>query len=495
MSHKITNLKKSFFGAMLCLLFAIVLFPYAKNGFWADDSLNSQTWGMVHRFDSSVWEFSYRVSRSWFVNSGRILFPWPAIYGFFYVLRDELAVRLADMALFIGHIGITVLLLRRVGISWRTVGLFVLILITLLQIRGAGDPLAAFAGFSQGLGILLMLSLLLLHKWHETQASGWLAASSLLAVLSMTCYEINVVYVPIALMAVLASKQRRVLRDVAIVVLPFAIFIAANIYVKSIALNPYPGSEFGHMSAVPRTFLKQLFATLPGSYYALLGHLQYPLPELLRAASTSKLAWAVMILWSTMAIMVLRRQSTQQPALRIAVFAALMLLLVPPALISTSVRYQSELVWGTAHVPIYYQCFGLAFLAAAAVERLSTGKLAKLVTVSVPFIGIGVALSLTMNMYHSSRIDAAFREPRDSLVSALHHGLFDGVRDGDVVRIEGQPIFINGNLIYQVIGKNVSIPGEVAIAGWFESLPRHDAKLYRLFRDPASNNQWRVQEQ
>ncbi|OWF75627.1 hypothetical protein B4900_20610 [Yersinia rohdei] len=495
MLHKITNLRKSFFVAMLCLLFAIVLFPYWKNGFWDDDALNSQTWGMVHRFNSSVWEFSYRVSRAWFVDAGRILFPWPAIYSFFYVLRDELAVRLADMAMFIGHIGITVLLLRRVGISWRTVGLFALILLALLQIRGSGDPLAAFAGFSQGVGILLMLSLLLLHKWHETQGTGWLAASSLLAALSMTCYEINVVYIPIALVAVLASRHRRVLRDVAIVVLPFAIFMAASIYAKHMVLNPYPGSALGQLSAVPATFLKQLVATLPGSYYVLLGRHEYPLAELLRAASTSPLAWGVMILWSALAIMVLRLQATQQPALRMAVFAAWMLLLVPPVLLSISAKYQSELIWGTSHVPVYYQCFGLAFLAAAAVERLSTGRIAKLVTVFVPLIGIGVALSLTINMHQSARMDSVFREPRDSLVSALHNGLFDSVRDGDVVLIEGQPMFINGNLIYQVIGKNVSIPDEIAIAGWFESLPRPDAKRYRLFRDPASNNQWKLQEQ
>lgn len=492
MLHKIGNLRNPICGAAFALLFAIVLFPYAKNGFWTDDALNSQTWGMVNRFHISVWDFSYRVSRAWLVGSGRVLIPWPAIYSFFYALRDVLAVRLADMAMFIGHIGVTVLLLKRLGTSWRTVGLFVLALIALLQIRDSRDPLAAFAGFSQGIGILLTLSFLLLHKWHEAKDVRWLVASSLLATLTMTFYEINAVYMPIAIVAVLASGHPKVLRDVAIVVVPFAIFMAANVYVKHIASNPYAGSAIGQLGAVPDTFLKQLFATLPGSFYALMGRHQYPLSELFGAAITSWLAWCVMFLWSAMAILLLRSGTTKKTAQRVTVFAAWMLLLVPPVMIAISSGYQLSLVWGAGHVPVYYQCFGLAFLVAVAVERLSSRIASRLVMLFVPFVGIGVALTWMMNMHQSALYDTSFREPRDSLVSALQQGLFDVVRDGDVVRIDDQPIFINGNLIYQTIGKNVSIPNEVAIAGWFENPPRPDAKLYRLFRDPASDNHWKV---
>ena len=495
MLQKISDYRTFIFGAGFALLFAIVLFPYAKNGFWADDALNSQVWGLVNRSNTNVWEFSYRVSRAWLFDYGRVLLGWPAVYGFFYVLRDELSVRLADMALFLGHVGITAFLLRRIGISWRTLGLFALTLIALLQIRDPGDPLAAFAGLSQSLGILLMLSLFLIHKWHETKTVWWLVASSLLATLSMTCYEINAIYVPIAIVIVVASRPHKVLRDIAIVIVPFAIFMAVNMFLKHIALTPYDGSKIGSLSAAPVTFAKQLFATLPGSSYALLGRHELPLLNLFKAAATSQLAWSVMILWSALAIIVFRRKTIEQPGLRVAVFAAWMLLLIPPAMISISGKYQSSLIWGTGHVPVYYQCFGLAFLVAAAVERLSTGLKTKLATLFVPFIGIYVALAWTMNMHQSAVWDSALREPRDSLVSALHHGLFDGVRDGDVVQIEGQPMFINGNLIYQEIGKNVSIPNEAVIAPWFESLPRQDAKFYRLFRDPASDNSWKVVEQ
>ncbi|WP_157755484.1 hypothetical protein [Pseudomonas frederiksbergensis] len=486
------SLKKIIFGSIFAILIAIILLPYSKNGFWADDALNSQTWGLINRFDSSVIEFSSSVIRSWLVEYGRILLPWPVIYSFFYILKNELAVRLADMTIFIAHISLTILLLRRICISWRTIGLFVLSLVALLQIRDSGDPLAAFAGFSQGVGVLLMSSLLMLHKWHKTKSTTWLSASSLIAALSMTFYEINSVYVPIAIVAILAADHSRKIRDTAIVVVPFLIFMAANLYVKQIALTPYAGSEVGSLSAIPETFLKQLFATLPGSFYLSAGKKEYLPHELFSAASTSQLAWGVMLLWSAIAIIVLRHEHTKQPRILMPIFAAGMLLLVPPVLISISAKYQSDLTWGYAHIPVYYQCFGLAFLLAAAVDQLARGAMAKLAMACVPLVGLGIALNWTMNMHQSAVWDSVFREPRDSLVSAMQNGIFDGVRDGDVVLVDGQPMYINGNLIYQTIEKNFSIPNETAISGWFESPPRADAKVYRLVRDPAANNQWIV---
>lgn len=495
MQLKIGTLGKSSFILGLGVLVAIVLLPYTKNGFWADDALNSQTWGMVNRFNTSVGEFSYRVCRAWLVDYGRILLPWPAIYGFFYVFRDELAARLADMALFISHVSITIYLLRRVGISWRTVVIFLLALLSLLQIRDYGDPLAAYAGFSQVVGILLMLSLVLLHKWYVSKDPVWLAASSMLSAISMTCYEVNAVYLPIAMVVVLTCRHRSRARDAFIVATPFIAFMVLSIYVKHIALTPYDGSTFGHMKDVPITFFKQLLATAPGSFYAFIGHLTFPFADVLNAAISSWLAWGVLILWSGSALVVVRFERSNQPGLRVAIFAAAMLLLVPPALISASVKYQSLLTWGTGHVPVYYQCFGLAFIIAAVIDRLTDATRWQRAIFVVPVLGACVALNWELNMLHSTSLDVAFREPRDSLVTALNKGLFENIREGDVVQIDGQPMFINGNLIYQTIQKNVSIPGEPATAAWFVSPPRPDAKTYRLFRDVTSANQWKVAEQ
>ncbi|WP_175785440.1 hypothetical protein [Burkholderia ambifaria] len=484
------KIKRIIWAVGLTMLVVILLVPYAKNGFWFDDTLNSQTWGMVNRFDTTLWSFSVRVIRAWLVDYGRFILCWPALYGFFYLARDVMTARLIDIGLLITHIALMVWLLRRLHMQWRAVGIFLLFLFPLFQIRDTEDPIAAFATFSQMLGIALTISLLLLQRWRETGVTGWLLASSLLATVSMMSYEINSVYVPIALLAVYVAR-RRVVRNAIIVLLPFACFVVASLVLKHGATKIYEGSKFGTVAAIPATYLKQLFAALPGSFYAINGRNEIPITDLFHLAAGSRLAWAIAILWIVLFIAASRSTSSVRDWPRSAVLVvATSLLLVPPALIAMSARYQSYVSWGAGHIMVYYEYFGLAILGATAIDHLISKRVSWLVWVVTIAFFVYAPLNWVMNMHQSSKLDATFREPRDSLVTALHNGLFDGVRDGDIVRIENQPMFINGNLIYQAIRKNVSIPNELAIAGWFENPPRTGAHEFRLVRSDSLGHPW-----
>ena len=477
-----------------CVLLAIMMLPYARNGFWFDDSLNSQIWGMLNRFDTNVWTFSIRVTRHWLEDAGRLLFVWPAIYGFFYFVRDALAVRLIDLAMLATHVGLTVYLLRRLRIEWATIGLFVLFLMPLFQIRYSHDPIASYAIFTQGLGIILVCALLMLHRWWVGGSPAWLVGSSLIAVASMTLYELNVVYVPIALAAVATGRSESRTKAYTAVLAPFALFVVANILAKHGAPHAYDGSSVGQAAAIPVTFAKQLIAALPGSFYVLLGHQSLSLGALLRETAGNWMAWIVCALWSALVFRMLYQRSLSTGSYFAACFGASMLLLVPPVLISLSARYQTTLTWGDAHIPVYYEYFGLAFLAAALVSRIIAGRMLVIAPIVV-LAGVCVAANWTMNMHQSTVLDAAFREPRDSLVSAINGGLLDPVRDGDIVRIEGQPIYINGNLIYQAARKRVVVEDEAAVAGWFSPSPRPDATRYRLFRVNNSGKAWQIAPQ
>jgi hypothetical protein len=109
-----------------------------------------------------------------------------------------------------------------------------------------------------------------------------------------------------------------------------------------------------------------------------------------------------------------------------------------------------------------------------------------------PLFAVYAALNWTVNLRQVDYLDGIFAEPRSSLVAALKNGLLDPVRDGDVVEIVNSPIFINGNLIYQVIQKRVATPNETASAKYFQSEPSASAKAYRLYRDPVAPHSWRL---
>ena len=478
--------------ALLASIIGALLVPYAMNGLWFDDSLNSQIWGFVNRFHSTVWEFSVRVTKAWLFGSGRILFCWQWIYGFFYAVKEPRLIRLADVSFVLAHLGCVVYLLRQVRVPWPTIGIFLLFLVSLFQIRDTHDPIAAYATFCQGLGIAITLALILLVKWRATGSVGYLVASVSIAMCSMLCYELNAIYMPICVIAIATSTHGKRLRSLAIVLVPFALFVAADLYVKHGATHPYVGSTFGTLSAIPSTYMKQLIAMLPGSFYLLRAQPDYPVSELVGDALGSKIAWAIAVLSLVSYVLLVKRQSdSSSGASRGLLVTAVAFVLLPPALIAISARYQTELVWGNAHLPVYYEYFGLALLGAVASARIFRGPRAAVLAIVAPIFAVYVASNWIVNMRQVASLDT-FAEPRNSFVSALKAGLLDSVEDGDIVAITNQPVFINGNLIYQTIGKNLSIPNEEAISYWFESKPRRSANHYRLYRDPATGNAWRL---
>jgi hypothetical protein len=472
------------------VLLGLLMTPYMRNGIWFDDALNSQTWGMVNRFGSSWWDFSMRVTHVWRTEHGRLLFSWPLVYGYFYLIRDAWLVRTIDVALVLAHLACVVYLLRMLRVSWVAIGLFSIFLAALFQIRHDHDPIAAYASFLKLLGIAITGSLILLAKWQQTGRVAYLAGSACVAVLSMLAYELNAVYVPIALGVVLLSRQPRRGISAAIVLVPFALFASAALYVKIGAGKPYDGAAFGSSAAVPIAYFKQLTATLPGSFYVLQGHEAFPPAQLAMAVASSGMAWALGCL-ALMCSAVLMTQPDDNELPWGALAGASAFLFVPPALIALAAKYQIQLSWGHAHIPVYYQYFGLALIAAVGVRYLCTRQRASAFIIA-PIFAAYCASNWVVNNRQAELLDAKFDESRSSLVTALAAGLLDPVRDGDIVEIPNQPIWINGNLIYQTIQKNVSIPGEGAIADWFESNPRSDAIAYRLERDASAGDTWRL---
>ncbi|HEY3540025.1 MAG TPA: hypothetical protein VGL01_21605 [Trinickia sp.] len=491
MNYKLSSTKSILISISAIALVAILIIPYTRNGLWFDDSLNSETWGLVNRFHTNWLNFSLQVCLKWLTSYGRILLCWPAIYGFFYYVHDALTVRVCHVSLLIIHLLLTIWLLKKLGLSGRATGFFILLLPIMFQIRNNDDPIASYAMFSQALGILLVVSLMALRCACIQANIRWLALSGLLAALSTTFYEENVVYLPMALVATALSFRARRAAALFVVSAPFALLFIGIFLAKHGATLPYDGSQFGRAADIPVTYIKQLFSALPGSFYATSGRTEISLTKLIELTFSSPLALTVAALWFLMAAAVLRSHARRDGAPNFLIGGAAALLFLPPLLISVSAKYQATLAWGGAHIPVYYEYFGLALMIAIIVDRtVKNASIAALV--GALLLSITLAMNWTMNMHQSAKFDAVFREPRESFVAALGSGLLRDVHDGDILRMDGQPIFINGNLIFQTIGKRIVLEREAAIFGWFEAAPRPHARRFKIWRD-AANGHWNLE--
>lgn len=483
-----------FIALALGIIALLILRPFYSNGFWFDDSLNSQMRSMLHRFDTSLLDFSLQVTIVWIKNAGRLLLGWINIYTMFYVFYEPRWLRGLSMVFLLCHVALFAWVLMQLKASLRFIGLACMVLIGLFQIRGNHDPVAAYAGFYQTLGIQLMGAVALLLHWRRTHKAWHLLCSSLIIVWSLTYYEINLVYYPFALLVVWTETRGAERRaSLTTLLIPFLAFLSVALWVKKNASAIYPGADIGSLEGFPMAFLRQLHSTLPGSFYATVGNGDFAPTDLVIQAIHSRSSWTVLLLGALVIFAMLRKTEPIRAIDPMIWPFALNLLITPALLISMSARYQTEIAWGQGYLPVYYQYFGMAiFLTAllAFAARHSTFLRAALPCV----LGSYLALNLQINTNMKQRLDLTFREPVESLKRDLRNGLLDSVQSGDVVTIKSAPIFVNGNVIFEVTGKRVFVPDEVATAGWFKSQPRPGAQKFFLQRinRSASGPDWHL---
>lgn len=479
---------------LLTVLLLFLLIPYTKNGFWFDDTLNSQVWGLLHRFNTTLPDFSMKITMSWLQGSGRLLLGWINTYSFFYIFTDVRLLRITDILFVFAHVATFVILLRTLQASTNFIAIFLATLFGLFQIRDYHDPIGAYSTFYQTLGIQLTLGLIFLIKWKKTLLNKYLCYSSIIIFWSLLYYEINLIYYPIAFTIIATSPQetRTRLKSLIIIFVPLIVFLGIELYIKHIAKTSYAGSSFGALNKILPTYSKQLLSTLPGSYYFIRGIKEYDIANVFHNVLHSPIALSIIFLagFSFYSFWKMAEKESCKAIRTEAYLCAGALLLFPPCLVALSARYQDELQWGLGYLPVYYQYFGLALLSTAATIWLVKWSKGKAIFLLVPVASIYMSANWIINIHVSKELDNAFYEPRRSLELALHDGLFNNVKDGDIVEINGSPIFINGNLIYQTIGKRVVIPNEIAIAGFYTSTPRKNPNRFTLERIPELKNRW-----
>lgn len=489
-----TRLFKPAIALATSIVALLILRPFYSNGFWFDDSLNSQMRSMLHRFDTSLLDFSLQVTVVWIKNAGRLLLGWINIYTMFYVFHEPRWLRGLSMIFLLCHVALFAWVLTQLKASLRFIGLACLILIGLFQIRGNHDPVAAYAGFYQTLGIQFMGSVALMLRWRRTHKTWLLVSSSLIIVWSLTYYEINLVYYPFALLVV-CKETRGAERRAALIALliPLSVFLSVALWIKQHASAIYAGANIGSLDGFPMAFLRQLHSALPGSFYATIGKVELGTTDLFTQAIHSRSSWTVLVLGTIVAFSLLRKAAPIHDTDPMIWPFALNLLITPALLISMSARYQTEIAWGQGYLPVYYQYFGTAIFLTALLTVAAQHS--TLLRTTLPcLLGAYLALNLQINSNMKQRLDLTFREPVESLKRDLRNGLLDSVQSGDVVTIKSAPIFVNGNVIFEVTGKRVFVPDEVATAGWFKNQPRPGAQKFVLQRinRSASGPDWNL---
>ncbi len=478
----------------LIITAAIVLLPYLTNQLWLDDIFNSELWWIVHRFNISVFHYALLGLKQG-LKDGRLIITSLYLDPIFYFIRDVRAFRVFSVGMFLVNVGLFVYILHRLKASIQFIAVFLLCFFVLIKITHYYDPIAAFGCMYPGLAMMLFAAILLILKWRESQNYAYLYLSVIINFVSMLCYEINIIYFPIALYLIYSYKQNRqqLIKKMAIILIPLLIFFILELVIKLNAVTPYSGTAIGDINSFFETYLKQLIAVVPGSYYWFILSNSYSLGYLWDLVKSNPLSWMLILCVAVSLIVFLCfpfKKNDTKINYNIYIIG-IFLLLLSPILIALSARYQNELVWGIGYLPIYYQYFGLAIIITGILMYLRKNK--AVIYCLIMLIALYSGFNWNLNVLMKNTLDDRYWSKRSLIDQGEQTGFLSPIKDGDVVDIKTISEAVNGDVIFHITGKRVHVPMERRTLGApaLDMLPGPNPQYFRLYTiDNLGSPQW-----
>lgn len=440
------NKKRILIWLGIIVFWGLYYWVVIQSSYTADDRLNATVAG-VNYMNDSVWALTGRQFGEW-IRAGRF-FPFA---NYTYLLFAYIPSRACYKALLIGSLFLGSLLLAQVVIKVsgsREFGDILMMVIPLcMQLTGEfGSALYCYQMLVQLTWIWICLSLLSALKVADIDRRkeadrkkriGYKVVGGLTLILALGTYEVAFVLAVFAFVVVWAytGNIKHTLRTLIPQFIGFSMILMVNIGLRlGVRGTGYTGITI-HFSIhdVVVTFLKQLWSTIPLARFCsrtLLYGVPYGKWDLLR-----HLKWTDILLIGIMVSLLLYMnnrlfaQAQKVKKKQWILIIGLLIMLLPPILISISAKYQTVLDWGIGHITTLIQSLGLAV-------TILTGIL--LVTKNKPRIGHGIIVGLIIlnipivlmqEMEARTSVDIEnlyYRYPYENIQNAGNMGIFDVV--------------------------------------------------------------------
>lgn len=465
------------------ILFVLLFLPYLNNGYWFDDSLNSQVYWMIQKSNGDLFDFSWRIVKHWFLVSGRPMLIFFPSYSLFYYFHDLTGLRLAHFLSILTSVVTWGLVLHKLRVARVLIYIWAVMFFGLFQVHAKGlDPVAGFAFHYQILLIQLSTLLLIFLRWISVDRTDvgllWVL---LVWFLFMGFYEINIIFIPIIVMLIslekkdLANKKKKL----TIIAGAFVLYLIVYVLIQKIAPSTYAGVKPDFDSKVFVAYLKQVSASFPASAYFGAVNEKLPIRILFDSALNSYISWVIFFSGTISFLISSKMLSHDMRISKQALYLSSLMIFLPAIFPAISTRYQNELGWGVGTLPVYYQWIGMSFLIVFGLLKLQSHFNSRLlIVISSIFFGSYLALAHTSNSLIINLANSYWFEQRESFRVTANQGLFSNVNNGDIVEISGCPHYLNSNLIYQHTSRRVYVPTDDYY--WFPDKPSDKANKFKL---------------
>ena len=366
------------------------------------------------------------------------------------------AYRLLLIALSVAAAGLLYVLVRQLGMSRPAALLTMVLLAGSIQLRSYHDPVLGYWGTTQLVLIFTLASVIVFHRAlrDENRRLFWISVA--LFVPAPLLYEAAYPLVAMHLgVALIERRGRAALRASA----PFLVigvgFVLLSLYLRRTAVVIPQGYDVGGspLDAL-RVYVVQLFAAIPASnLFFKADHGAFiPLGAGPTAAELVAATWRGLVVFGAVALLSWRlatRRSLPEPrTLGALAIVGGLLWTTSVMIISTSPKYQTELVPGRTHLPSLFQVFAWAMVASAALFALLRVAVRRsraavlLVTLSCAgLLGLAAGMTAFSNV-RTVALEIPVTEARGLLERAAGDGVFGALPE------EGTLLFAGADLTW-----------------------------------------------
>lgn len=352
---------RSIRASLFAIVIAFVTLPFIALPYTADDTVN-RNWPTQPLIDqvSTAWG----LNKTWMFEQGRF-FPGGAVYGL--TMWNLLQSRAAYMT-YLALLSLLCVVLVCI-VVWRlTRSAHVMVFAGFatamcFQLRFAYlDGIGSFGGLvPYTLALTMITGLIAAHVLHGG-SRWWVIAIAIPWSLAISAYEVSLLMLPATLLLLWATGPalracwRRYAWATLPLIIPAALELGITLYLRRKELPLAPAYQTDLSGPVAATFGKQFTAALPFTQQGILDapfQVRLALLLIILLAVPTFIAWRP---WSAGRVSISPRVSTAMVA------AGLWAWVVPSALASTTVRWQTELVWGQGYIYLAYQFVGVGLV-------------------------------------------------------------------------------------------------------------------------------------
>lgn len=277
------------------------------------------------------------------------------------------------------------------------------------QIRPFFDPRIHFAGLQQLVGLSTIWITFLALRYRNTRKSKHLYTAAIILFLCAMLYETIMLLFPIWVFVIVFDPAKRKLyldKPNLVFVSTGVAFISMALFARKQASDIVPGYSIDlTFASVLKTYLIQLEGTIPTMSYngiaanfSLNDSLKVS-PTLIASLTLGLLALLAYVLSKKSDSEFFTSSQTKQSHFVVGTWTAIgiSLLVLPPVLISITVRWQHELFPGLPYISVYIQQIGLSILIATfvsmALDRFSISKKFFTIPILIPLMVLSLLVT------------------------------------------------------------------------------------------------------